>query len=93
MLLGVGEPDLHLSYRIAVQATNARYIEDNAGRLSADGKGTEEAFGVPVNPDGSGAALATAQPITRLFDAEEGVVLGEMLAAIPVATNAEAVIE
>lgn len=93
MLLGIGEPDLGLSHRVAAEATKAWHLENNIGRLPTDGEGSENAFDPSLNPDLRGCTLRAPQAFAKLIDDEEGLVLREMLAAKVVTINAETVIE
>ena len=93
VLFGVGEADLGLADRAAVQAAQPGHGEAQQHGLAADGRQAEGAVHAAVGPDVGRAALGAAPALAGLFDVEDHLTLAELLANIAVADEAEAVIQ
>ena len=89
----VGERDLDLAGVLALEANHACHLEEEEGRLEADGHRLQEAILVSLAMHGRRAALGTAVACAGLLHGEAGAALEKIGLAVLVATDAEHVIQ
>jgi hypothetical protein len=91
--LGIGEADLDLTHAVTDRTPDPGHVQGYESGFGTDRHGAECAFLMAANPDVLAAALRTAEPLTRLFDAEGHFPSVELLASILVANDTEGVIQ